>query len=72
MAIKWIKKQHRFSFQGKNYVVFLSKPRGGCYWYAQYKEIGKSHLRNLDHYTTTAHAVRGIKRDINSRRKRTK
>ena len=72
MRTKWDKKQHVFSFKDNVYTLFLSKPCHEYAWYAQYKEVEARTIRNLGHYTTVAHAVRGIKRDINSRRKRAK
>jgi len=70
MKTKWDRKKHGFLFEGKSYILHLSKPNYDYCWYAQYRPAFSSHLRGLGTYTTTAHAVRGAKRDIKDRSKR--
>ena len=59
----------RFSFEGKDYILHLSKPNYDYCWYSQYRPASNSHLRGLGIYTTTAHAVRGARRTITEKEK---
>jgi len=69
MRIKWDKKTHRFSFQGKGYVLDLSKPSDDYCWYAKFRRTNSGYFRGLGHYTTTAHAVRSAKRTLKEKEK---
>ena len=69
MINKWEYKEKKFEYNGKRYLMIMSRIIGDHIWHATYRKIGGSKLYHAYWYTTMAHALRGVKRSIDARRK---
>jgi len=70
MRHKWEYEEKKFEYKGKRYVMMLSRIVGDYIYHATYRKIGRSEIYHAQWYTTMAHALRGVKRTIDSRRRK--